>query len=424
MIRVRTLILGGGLAGLSAALHSKDDWVLVEKAPSLGGLARSRRVKGFTCDLTGHLIHCRTAYGKSLMEDLLGGNLVRFQRRSAIWFEGRFVRYPFQAYLGDLPEAVRDECLQGFREAHAACRPATNFEEWIRARFGEGIARRFMIPYNRKVWAEPLTNLDVDWMENRVPVPTLDEVERGARGTLDKEFGYNVEVAYPRSGGIQALTDAIVARLDPARLRVGMEMTRLDLHRRRAMLTNLEEIEFERVISTIPPEALDRITLHDRDSPSEEANSLRSNRVVCQSVASPRALSHHWVYVPDPAVPFYRVGCSSLFSPEVAPENQHLLYVEFALPPGTVEGGVWDDGVREPLGRLLGVDPKELQLVDRVLLEHAYPLFDLGWKHRVRRVHTWYADRGVRMTGRFGRWAYQSMEEAILDGKAAAEGVA
>ncbi len=435
MTKVRTLILGGGLAGLSAALHSKDDWLLVEKARTLGGLARSKRVQGFTCDLTGHLIHCRTAYGKALIEDLLRGNLTWFPRRSAIWFRGKLVRYPFQAYLGDLPAEVRDECLRGFREAHAARRPAASFEEWIRARFGEGIARHFMLPYNRKVWAEPLANLDVDWTENRVPVPTLEEVERGASGTLEKEFGYNAQVAYPRVGGIQALTDAIVARLDPSRLRIGQEATGLDLDGRRTMLTNLETVEFERVISTIPPHALDLITPHLGDTPTAEARGMRSNRVVCLSVASPAPLPFHWVYVPDEAVPFYRVGCSSLFSPEVAPPNQHLLYMEFALPSGGVEGGKppsrrsgaaseapWDEAATRPLAELLGVSPSGLRVVDRAFLEAAYPLFDLGWKERIATVHAWYAAQGVRMVGRFGRWAYQSMEEAMLDGKGAAEG--
>jgi len=418
--KVRTLILGGGLAGLSAAYHSKDDWLLVEKAPTLGGLARSKRVQGFTCDLTGHLIHCRTPYVKGLVEEWLRDNLVWFQRRSAIWFQGRLVRYPFQAYLGDLPAEVRDECLGGFREAHAANRPAADFEAWVRARFGEGIARHFMLPYNRKVWAEPLANLDVDWTENRVPVPTLEEVERGASGTLSKEFGYNVQVAYPRTGGIQALTDALVSRLDPARLRVGLEPGGLDLDGRRTMLTNLEEVEFERVISTIPPCALDLITPHFGDTPSAEARGMRSNRVVCLSVASPVPLPCHWVYVPDESVPFYRVGCSSLFSPEVAPPNQHLLYVEMALPSGSTEGGTWNEAAAGPLSTLLGVEASALRLIDRAYLESAYPLFDFGWRERIRVVHEWYAARNVRMVGRFGRWAYQSMEEAILDGRDAA----
>ncbi|MEK7866276.1 MAG: FAD-dependent oxidoreductase [Planctomycetota bacterium] len=422
MTKVRTLILGGGLAGLSAAYHSKDDWLLVEKAPTLGGLARSKRVGGFTCDLTGHLIHCRSPYVKGLVEEWLEGNLVWFPRRSAIWFEGRLVRYPFQAYLGDLPAGVRDECLRGFREAQAAKRPAANFEEWVRARFGEGIARHFMLPYNRKVWAEPLANLDVDWTENRVPVPTIEEVERGASGTLTKEFGYNVQVAYPRTGGIQALTDAFVARLDPARLRVGLEATGLDLEGRRTMLTNLEEVRFERVISTIHPAALDLITPHFGDTPSAEARGMRSNRVVCLSVASPVPLPCHWVYVPDESVPFYRVGCSSLFSPDVAPANQHLLYVEIALPSGESDGGRWDEATWGPLSRLLGVEASALRLIDRAYLPAAYPFFDSGWRERIGTVHKWYAARGVRMAGRFGRWAYQSMEEAILDGQAAAEG--
>ncbi len=417
MTKVRTLILGGGLAGLSAALHAKDDWLLVEKEPSLGGLARSRRVQGFTCDLTGHLIHCRTEYGKALLEDLLRDNLIWFPRRSAIRFQGRLVRYPFQAYLCDLPDAVRDECLSGFRAAAAAKAPAADFEAWIRARFGEGIARHFMLPYNRKVWAEPLANLDVDWTENRVPVPTVAEVERGAQGTLAKEFGYNATVAYPRVGGIQALTDALLARIDIARVRPSTRVERLDLSMRVARLAGGEEVAFERVVSTLPPAVLAGVTEGVPGEVADAASRLRSNRVTCLSVASPVPLPVHWVYVPDEAVPFYRVGCSSLFSPEVAPPNQHLLYVEIASPASSHAPKDLPPGLFSEVARLLAVGEKDLRPIDRVDLPWAYPLFDLGWRGRFDTFRAWFESNGVRLAGRFGRWAYHSMEEAILDGR-------
>lgn len=417
MTRVRTLILGGGLAGISAALHAKDDWLLVEKEPALGGLARSRRVEGFTCDLTGHLIHCRTEYGKALIEDLLRGNLIWFARRSAIHFQGRLARYPFQAYLCDLPEAVRDECLSGFRSAAAANAPARDFEAWIRARFGEGIARHFMLPYNRKVWAEPLANLDVDWTENRVPVPTLADVERGAQGTLAKEFGYNATVAYPRVGGMQALTDAMAARIDAARVRTSTRIERLDLATRVARLAGGEEVAFERLVSTVPPSVLAGVTDGVPGEVADAASGLRSNRVTCLSIASPVPLPVHWVYVPDEAVPFYRVGCSSLFSPEVAPPGQHLLYVEVASPAGRPAMTAIPPGLFSHAADLLGVAGGDLRLIDRVELPWAYPLFDLGWRGRFESFRKWFEGRGVRLAGRFGRWAYHSMEEAILDGR-------
>ena len=48
------VILGAGLAGLSAAYHLSDrDYVLIERESEVGGLCRSQRHDGFVFDFTG-----------------------------------------------------------------------------------------------------------------------------------------------------------------------------------------------------------------------------------------------------------------------------------------------------------------------------------------------------------------------------------
>ena len=55
------VVLGAGLAGLSAAFHLQDhlDVVVLEREDRPGGLCRSIIKDGFTFDLTGHLLHLR-----------------------------------------------------------------------------------------------------------------------------------------------------------------------------------------------------------------------------------------------------------------------------------------------------------------------------------------------------------------------------
>ena len=52
-----TVILGGGLAGMSAALHLRRPWLLLERESALGGLARTEERDGFFFDRTGHWLH-------------------------------------------------------------------------------------------------------------------------------------------------------------------------------------------------------------------------------------------------------------------------------------------------------------------------------------------------------------------------------
>ena len=60
-MREQVVIIGGGLAGLSAAYHlAEHEPVVFEKESAIGGLCRSFSQDGFTFDCTGHLIHLRT----------------------------------------------------------------------------------------------------------------------------------------------------------------------------------------------------------------------------------------------------------------------------------------------------------------------------------------------------------------------------
>ena len=54
------LILGAGLAGLSAALHARGSYRLVERADRPGGLCKTDVRDGFSFDATGHCSTCAT----------------------------------------------------------------------------------------------------------------------------------------------------------------------------------------------------------------------------------------------------------------------------------------------------------------------------------------------------------------------------
>ncbi len=51
-----------------------------------------------------------------------------------------------------------------------------NFEEFIYKVWGTGIAKHFAIPYNRKLWAVPLDEMETSWLGGRVPLPNLEEM--------------------------------------------------------------------------------------------------------------------------------------------------------------------------------------------------------------------------------------------------------
>src|SRR5213075_3589682 len=49
-----------------------------------------------------------------------------------------------------------------------------DFEEFIYRVWGAGVAKHFAIPYNRKLWAVPLDEMETSWLGGRVPLPNLE----------------------------------------------------------------------------------------------------------------------------------------------------------------------------------------------------------------------------------------------------------
>ena len=184
---MKTAILGAGVSGLALARFlveggaPPEDLTLFEADSVVGGLCRSKTIEGFTYDVAGgHILFSKDAAAMQWMKDCAGGDTAfqRSARNTRIRFDDRWVRYPFENGLGDLPKQANFECISGYvkawhqRQTDGSEAPA-DFKHWIRWRFGDGIAEHFMDPYNEKVWKRPLEEITSGW-ERRITMVQAD----------------------------------------------------------------------------------------------------------------------------------------------------------------------------------------------------------------------------------------------------------
>jgi protoporphyrinogen oxidase len=425
-----TLIIGGGLAGLSAAWRLGRGATVLEASTTVGGLCRSYRHEGYTFDISGHLLHFRRPEVRQFVSARLPGALARHRRRAFVHFQGRLVHYPFQAHLFELPARVRDECLRGFFKAAgekaAGAVPPGDFEGWLKHHFGEGIVRHFLGPYNRKMWRVPLRRIDPAWAAWAIPIPTPAQVQDAGKRGADLRLGYTPVFSYPRRGGIGVLAEAL-ARGD-MRLHLGEKVVGVDLNRRRAETLSGRTWDFEDLVSTAPLPELLRMTRGLPPAVAAAAERLRCVSICVANVgiARPAANDAHWLYYPEPAYPFYRVGIPTNVAPSLAPCGCHVLSVEATLPFGAQAGcrERWG-GIRRGLERagLLGRG-EEPAVVDLVHVPYAYVLYD---RHRSRVLPGLLGEleaRGVHSIGRYGSWEYGTMEDALRQGMETARKIA
>lgn len=422
-LRVKILILGGGLTGLSAAYHleqkGETDYLLAEKNPYFGGLCASEEINGFTFDFSGHLLHLRDPYALRLVRKLLRGNLAKLRRNACIWFDGKRIPFPFQAHLWALPEPVRLECLSGARRAAQMpqCKPK-NFEAWCLNAFGAGIYKHFMLPYNRKLWQTHPRDMVWDWCGPFVPKPNLHQIESGARCAGRQRLGYNAFFYYPLRGGCGALAQALAGRVPNTWLNA--QVQHIDFTRRLAVI-NGQTVRFERVLNTLPLKDFIALCPGAPRTVRATADKLRHTTVHILNFAVGRKVEpFSWMYFPQPDVPFYRIGLQSGFSPYNAPEGTSSFYVEsaekitdFHAARRAAFNALKQKGIIREQDKILFSYWREIRT--------AYAVYDANRAKAVNTVLRWLEKKRCFCAGRYGLWEYSFMERSLLQGRDAAD---
>lgn len=439
-----TVILGGGLAGISAALHLQSPYVLLERDDRLGGLARTEERDGYFFDHTGHWLHLRDPEIKAMVARIHGepdspeGTMVEVARVARIFSHGRTTLYPFQANLHGLPAEVNAECLMGFLEARERRAAAAaladnpdasaddvaapaNFEEYILHHFGRGIAKHFMVPYNEKLWGVKVSEITSAWCSRFVPIPSAEQVIAGAVGAGPANLGYNVKFRYPRVGGIETFTKGLIGALDPARTRLSSAPDRIDAERREVHLGG-EVLSYHALIPSIPLPALVDLLVDPPAEVVEAAGKLRATPVRYLNVGTRKRspADWHWIYVPEVELPVYRVGVFSNAVASMAPEGCSSLYVELSTREPLSEARK-----TEVLRALVTIgaigDVDDVLFADERVIDPAYVVFDEHYASATATIHDYLEARRVFSRGRYGAWIYNSMEDSLLAGKEAAQ---
>ena len=182
--RKRLGILGGGISAVSLAYlapRGKYETTILEKEDTIGGLARSFNKEGFIFDVGPHMIFAKDKKILKWMVAMLGENKQRLYRNNCSFYKERFIKYPFENGLSQLPKEDIYACLYHFINNDFKGEPK-NFKEWMYAMFGKGIAEKYLIPYNKKIWKIDPAKLTIDWVGGRVPKPPVEDIIKSVIG--------------------------------------------------------------------------------------------------------------------------------------------------------------------------------------------------------------------------------------------------
>jgi protoporphyrinogen oxidase len=455
---VRIVVLGGGPAGLGAALglaRRGFQPVVVEARGSVGGNAGSFEVGGLRVDYGSHRLHPATdpeILGE--LRSLLGDDLLLRPRHGRILLGGRWIHFPLRPLdlavhapprfaLGVARDLAR-KALPGARSgegrraagSEGASDGGDTFASVLLRGLGPTICHEFYFPYARKIWGMAPEEISPIQARKRVSAGSIGKLlrrllpGRRAGGGSPKGIFY-----YPRHGYGQiseALRDAALEA--GAEIRLGSRVLAVELGDGGGRVRvegpdGAAELVGAHVWSTIPVGPLVRIL--EPPAPADVLHAassleLRAMLLVYLVLEQDRFTEYDAHYFPSLDVPMTRLSEPKNYSGRTEPHGRTVLCAEI---PCSTDDGVWglDD---RALGELVvaGLARAGLPAPVRVLevvvrhLPAAYPLYRRGYEAHFDAIDDWLEERpGLLTFGRQGLYAHDNTHHALFMARAAVD---
>ncbi|SCV72271.1 BQ2448_4965 [Microbotryum intermedium] len=335
---VDVLIIGAGPTGLGAAkrLHQlkHSNFLVVDAAAEAGGLASTDTTpEGFLFDVGGHVIFSHYLYFDDVLNEALpkSDDWYEHERVSYVRSKGAWVPYPYQNNITMLPVEEQVKCIEGMIDAaevrsRSVDKPKT-FDEWIIRMMGVGLADLFMRPYNFKVWATPTTEMQCEWLGERVAAPSLKLV---VSNVLNKKtagnWGPNATFKFPARDGTGGIWKAVAKTLPQERFSFNKTVVRIEGANKIAHLSDGSSVAYRSLISTMPlDEMVELVDGAENLTKISRELIYSSTHVVgvgVRGVLPPRIGDKCWLYFPEPDSPFYRATVFSNYSPHNCPQAE------------------------------------------------------------------------------------------------------
>jgi protoporphyrinogen oxidase len=401
------LIIGAGVTGLSYANFCSSDYLVIEAEDEIGGYCRTIKQDGFIWDYSGHFFHFQDAGIKSwIMGRMDEHNLVTVSKRTQIYYKGHYIDFPFQKNIHQLDKAEFIDCLYDlfFRNQNEG----RTFKQMLVEKFGTSICEKFLFPYNEKLYACDLDNLDRNAMGRFFPYADIDSIIRNMKEPDNSS--YNSTFTYAKDGA-QAYVDVLAKGVKEEKIHTGERVCKIDTQGK-TVETDTSTYRYDNLISTMPLDRLLKLV-----GKTKNIQRYTYNKVVVLNLGfdCPAGSENHWIYFPDKDLCFYRVG----FYSNIMGGNRMSMYVELGKDADEPcnDDNYYLEQVMADLRKVGLVNSQKLVSWSCVVMDPAYVHINEDCEQDKEVRFTELKASGIHSIGRYGGWRYCSIEDNIIEAR-------
>lgn len=401
-MKTRIAIIGGGISGLSCAQILKTrgyEVTVFEAASRPGGMIKCDCVEGSLFHRTGgHVFNTKR-------EDVMqwfwsffdkDSQFSKASRNASVFMpNGLIIPYPIEnhSYLLDQETGkniVRD--LVGMVQSKE--NEPTNFEDFLKRRFGETLYKLYFQPYNEKVWRRDLTKVPLSWLEGKLPMPTVEEIIYNNIYHVKEQNFVHSSFYYPVHGGSQFIADTFAEGID-IKYNISVKKIAKDALGIVVEGEHYDNLIFCGNIKQLPSLVSEFVDIHPFASVIERLEYHGTTSVFCEIDKNP----YSWIYMPSREHKSHRIICTGNFS-------------EFNNDCGKMTGTIEftdyisKDNILKNLERI----PLSPHYITHHYEEFTYPIQDRDTRDMINKLKNYLQDYSIYLCGRFAEWEYANMD--------------
>jgi protoporphyrinogen oxidase len=393
---------------------------LLEANDAVGGNARTLQLGPFRYDTGAHRFHDKNDAVTADVKALLGDDLRRIDAPSQICWRGRRIDFPLAPYdlLRKLPASLLARIAWEQLSIPRVSDDADHFREMALQSYGPTLAELFLLNYTEKLWGADATALSPRVAGDRLEGLDLKTFFLEAfGGRKDKVRHLDGSFYYPKHGYGQ-IAEATADAMGREHIRTGARITSIahDGTRIESVTVNdAERIDVETVVSTLPLTLVLRLL---DPAPPEELRAVadvirfRHLRLAVLGLDRPRLTPNASLYFPAREIPFTRLYEPTNRSPDMAPDDQTVVVLEWPCHQGDEGWTQSAEALRTAAVDLLRTqdlidESDEVVAFDDHAVPFAYPILDLGAEAKAERLKD-YLDRfeNLHCLGRSADFTY------------------